>query len=59
MMLDHETRLGIAQEHAEKLRETMLASKRSRPSGDESNARRTAHIYTFPKPRTQPERGAA
>jgi hypothetical protein len=59
MMLDHQTRLGIAQEHADKLRETMLASKRARPSGDDPSGHTTARIYTFPKPRTQTERGAA
>lgn len=58
MMLDHHTRLSIAREHADHLRETMRASRRTRRS-DDSGQRVTARIYRFPKPEARLERDAA
>jgi len=58
MLPDHHTRLSVAREHADRLRETMLASKRTRRP-DDAAPQEKARIYTFPKARTQTERGAA
>jgi hypothetical protein len=60
MMIDHRTRLSIAQEHQDRLRETMLASRRGRRTSDDGAASSpTAHVYTFPKRQTQLDRGFA
>src|SRR2546425_806097 len=61
MMIDHETRLSIARERHDLLRKSMLASRRKRRwgEGDVPATQETAHIYAFPKARTQAHRGAA
>ena len=61
MMVDHETRLRITREHHDLLRQSMLAARRRRHSseGDVPGRQDAARIYTFPKVRTQTQRGAA
>jgi hypothetical protein len=61
MMIDHQTRLSIAREHHDMLRQSMLASKRPRRSdeGDVPTTQQEARVYAFPKARTQTQRGAA
>jgi hypothetical protein len=60
MMLDHQTRISIAKEHAEALRETMLATRRRRRrTDDSSDGHSTARVYTLPRPSAQVERDAA
>jgi hypothetical protein len=61
MMIDHQTRLSIAREHHDALKQSMLASRRPRRSseGNVSATHETARIYSFPKAQTQAQRGAA
>jgi len=59
MIIDHHTRLDIAREHADRLRETMLASRRKRRPDERSNERPTVQIFTLPRPVPRVERDAA
>ena len=55
MMLDHDTRLSVAREQAERLRRTRPTPK----PRDEPVRQDTARVYAFPKTRATVERGAA